>query len=105
MINAQQKVGTYRVVDPNTPRLDASVAERFKADVKELIDSGERHIVVDFMNVQFMDSSGLGALVGCLKYMGKGGSIEISRPSDAVMKVLRLTRMNKVFVVRDSLPA
>ncbi|MEM1160934.1 MAG: STAS domain-containing protein [Pseudomonadota bacterium] len=104
MITAGNKIGDIRIVVPGMARLDASVADRFKSDVKELIDAGDRYLVVDFSGVQFMDSSGLGALVGCLKYMGKGGKIEIACPCDAVMKVLRLTRMNKVFSIRDALP-
>ena len=92
------------VVTPSTQRLDASMAESFKSEIKQIVDGGSRHLVIDFSDVQFMDSSGLGALVGSLKYMGAGGVIEIAKPCEAVNKVLRLTRMNKVFTVRASLP-
>lgn len=93
------------VVDVEGPRLDAASADAFKNDLKELIDSGQTRIVLDFEKVQFMDSSGLGAIVGCLKYMGSAGTIEITRPSATIMKILKLTRMNKVFTIRDAPPA
>lgn len=102
---AAKKVDGSAVVVVEGPRLDASCADAFKADLKDLIDTGERQIVLDFGQVQFMDSSGLGAVVGCLKYMGSGGSIEIARPTATIMKVLKLTRMNKVFTIRDAPPA
>lgn len=104
MFRAEQKLGNATVVQLEGPRLDAAVAEGVKGSLKEISDRGERHIIVDFCNVQFMDSSGLGALVGSLKSMGPGGTLEIVHPSDAVMKVLKLTRMNKVFTVRETLP-
>lgn len=104
MIRAEQKLGNAIVVQLEGPRLDAAIADNVKSDLKEIADRGERHLILDFSKIQFMDSSGLGALVGSLKHMGPGGTLEIVHPSDAVMKVLRLTRMNKVFTVRESLP-
>ena len=102
---AARKLDNLTVVELEGPRLDASCAERFKSELKQIIDAGETRIVLDFSKVFFMDSSGLGAVVGCLKYMGTGGSIEIAAPTAAITKVLRLTRMNKVFNVREEPPA
>lgn len=105
MLSAERKVGAATILQIEGTRLDAAMAPGFKDAIKAYIDRGERHIVIDLVNVQFMDSSGLGALVGALKYMGREGRIELANPGDAVMKVLRLTRMNKVFTILDSLPA
>lgn len=104
MVQVNQLQSNIAVVKPQTQRLDASMAEGFKSEIKSIVDGGARHLVIDFSGVQFMDSSGLGALVGSLKYIGAGGVIEIAQPCDAVQKVLKLTRMNKVFPVRDSVP-
>ena len=104
MVQVNKTQSDVAVVKPQAHRLDAAMANNFKAEMKSIIDGGSRHLVIDFSGVQFMDSSGLGALVGSLKYMGAGGIIEIAAPCDAVQKVLRLTRMNKVFTVRDTLP-
>lgn len=104
MVQVNKLQSNVTVITPQTQRLDASIAESFKSEIKSVVDDGARHLVVDFSGVQFMDSSGLGALVGSLKYIGAGGVIEIANPGDAVRKVLNLTRMNKVFPVRDSVP-
>ena len=104
MVQVSKLQSNIAVVKPQTQRLDAAMADSFKSDIKSIVDGGARHIVIDFSGVQFMDSSGLGALVGSLKYIGAGGVIEIAMPCDAVQKVLKLTRMNKVFPMRDSLP-
>lgn len=102
MMSAVEERGPFQVITPKLPRLDASVADDFKTEVKALIDKGARRIVIDLSQVQFMDSSGLGALVGCLKYMGAGGVMELANPAESVRKVLALTRMDKVFTIIDS---
>lgn len=92
------------LVEMEGPRLDAACADQFKEDLKKIIDGGTRRIVLDFDRVEFMDSSGLGSVVGCLKYMGAAGTVEIARPTPTIMKILKLTRMNKVFTIHDDLP-
>lgn len=104
MLNAVKRVGDMAILKADGPRLDATTAEAFKDALKTICDEGNRRIVVDFSEVRFMDSSGLGAMVGALKYMGKGGVIEIACPTETVVKILRLTRMNKVFKILESLP-
>ena len=100
VMQAEKREGVM-CVELEGPRLDAASAGAVKSGLRDLIDGGEDHIVIDFRHVQFMDSSGLGALVGCLKYMGASGKLELACPGDAVMKVLRLTRMDRIFTVRD----
>ena len=56
--------GHITVVQIDESRLDASVSEAFKTYVFGLIEDGKTDIVVDLTEVRFMDSSGLGALVG-----------------------------------------
>ncbi|MEM1300400.1 MAG: STAS domain-containing protein [Pseudomonadota bacterium] len=101
MITAVQSQNGTTTVQLQGSRLDASVAETVKSEIKQIIDKGERHLIVDFATVQFMDSSGLGSLVGALKMMGPGGQMEIINAAPAVLKVLKLTRMNKVFTIRE----
>lgn len=101
MNTAEHKQDGKTVVLLQAARLDAAVAEGVKSEIKQIIDRGERYLIVDFSAVQFMDSSGLGALVGALKMMGPGGQMEIINASPTVLKVLKLTRMNKVFIVRE----
>ena len=91
-----------RVVTVPGPRLDAAVAESFKAELCRLIDGGVRSFALDVSRIEFMDSSGLGAIVACFKHLGTNGSMALAQPQEQVMKVLRLTRMNKVFTIRDA---
>lgn len=87
------------VVTLNEDRLDAALAVRFKDSLKTLVDEGVEHMVLDLSNVSFMDSSGLGAVVAHLKYMGTERKFEICSLTPTVEKVFRLTRMDSIFKI------
>jgi len=101
---ATRKQGDTTIVELEGPRLDAASAVAFKGDLKAMIDAGQRRIILDFGKIDFMGSSGLGAVVGCLKHMGGNGELQIARPAQAVMKVLKLTRMDRVLTIRELPP-
>lgn len=84
------------------PRLDASNAAIVRMDVRALIDQGATDLVLDMSEVDFMDSSGLGALVGVAKYLGSAGTVRLAGVRDGVGKVLRITRLDKVLTIDDA---
>lgn len=90
------------VVEPGVKRLDAAVAPAFKQKVVELVQAGERRIVIDLSGVAFLDSSGLGAMVSVLKALGGQGALAVCGARDSVMSLFKLTRMDKVFAIADS---
>ncbi|TWD79757.1 anti-sigma B factor antagonist [Kribbella amoyensis] len=65
---------------------------------------GTAPLVIDLAEVEFMDSSGLGVLVGAHKEAeAQGGSLELVNPHPRVTKILRITKLHKVLTVRESL--
>lgn len=86
----------------NLKRLDASVAPVFKQAVLKVIESGETRLVLDLGGVEFIDSSGLGAMVSILKALGGSGSIAVCNGRVGVLSLFRLTRMDKVFSIFPS---
>jgi len=93
--------GDETIVVIRKDRLDAAVAQEFKSALCSMIDSGRRRLTVDFTEVGFVDSSGLGAMVGVLKHLGREGSLELTGLNAAVRKVFDLTRLSDVFVIHD----
>ena len=87
------------IVEPTARRLDAAVAPAFKQQVVALVQGGERRIVVDLSAVDFLDSSGLGALVSVLKALGGQGALAVCGPKGSVLSLFKLTRMDKVFAI------
>lgn len=77
----------------HSPRLDAAVADELRRGLAEVL-RGQEPAVIDLSDVAFMDSSGLGALVGSLKAAGTK-DISIAGAQPAVRTVLRMTRVDR----------
>jgi anti-sigma B factor antagonist len=78
-------------------RLNMVSAAALRETVNEALSAGRTHIVVDFSGIVFVDSSGLGALIGCLKSARQaGGDLRIAQPSAQVTMVLQLSNLDRV---------
>lgn len=95
----ERKVGDVLVVLPREKRIDASVSTGFKGKMVDWIKQGNKHIVLDLSQVDFIDSSGLGAIVSSLKTLGNEGDLVICGVRETVMGLFRITRMNRVFQI------
>jgi anti-sigma B factor antagonist len=96
--------GDIRALTPGGTRIDAANALAFKEAMRAAVAGHDGRVVVDMARIEFLDSSGLGALVATLKMLGRGRVLELARCGPIVLKVLRLTRMDSVFTVHDALP-
>ena len=94
--------GDVLVVSVEDPRIDAARAPAFKAAMAERIDRGHIRLVLDLSKVDFVDSSGLGAIVSCLKRIGPRGNLAVAGAKGAVAKLFALTRMDRVFPLHAS---
>jgi anti-sigma B factor antagonist len=80
-----------------TGRLNMVAAPALKTLIEESVAEGRDRIVVDFSDVVFIDSSGLGALIAGLKATRQaGGDLRIAQVPEQVMTVLRLTNLDRV---------
>jgi anti-sigma B factor antagonist len=83
-------------------RLNMVAARQLKEVLADLVGSGTSRIVVDMAETTFLDSSGLGALIGGLKSARQaGGDLRIARPVPAVTTVFELTNLDRVLRARD----
>jgi len=89
--------GKVLIVKVLTSRITADVAPQLKESIVNYAANGNRIIVLDLSDVAFIDSSGLGALIGSLKVVGDGGELALCGARDSVISMFKLTRMNKVF--------
>lgn len=98
----EQKQGDFLIVRPLEKRIDASTAAEFKEKMSAWIDAGSRRIVLNLSEVDFIDSSGLGAIISGLKKIGGNGCLVICALRETVMSLFRLTRMDRVFDIFPS---
>jgi anti-sigma B factor antagonist len=81
-----------------TGRLDASSAPEMKSRVLELIDAGKIKVLIEMNGIDFIDSSGLGILVSCLRLIDKaGGALKIASLKENPKNLFQTTRLNRVF--------
>ena len=84
-------------------RLDFISARDLRAAVDRAVAGGFPKIVVDLSAVTFVDSSGLGALIGGLKSARQaGGELRIAAPAEQVLMVLELTKLVRVLRPYDT---
>ncbi len=93
------KAGTALVVRVVDSRIDAHGTPDLKAKVGERIDNGDHRIVFDLANVELVDSTGLGGILSLLKRLPRGGTVVFCGCRPAVIEVLKLTRLDRVFAV------
>jgi anti-sigma B factor antagonist len=83
--------------------VDLYTAPRLKERLSELTGSGRSRLAVDLQGVEFMDSTGLGVLIGALKRCKEaGGTLALVGPREPVVKVLAITGLDKVFSIGDT---
>jgi anti-sigma B factor antagonist len=104
MVSDEQRNGIL-VVRVDEKRVDASRAPQFKDEITRRIEAGHTRIVLDLSGVDFVDSSGLGAIVACLKRLGPRGDLAIAGAKGAVSRLFTLTRMDKVFPLHETVDA
>jgi anti-sigma B factor antagonist len=89
--------GSVRIVTVEADRIDAAMAIQFKDEMRTETVSGPDHVILNLSQVEFIDSSGLGAIVAAMKQLGNSRRLELAGLTPAVDKVFRLTRMDTVF--------
>lgn len=91
------------MVTVNEARIDAAVALAFKDEMRSRTEDGPDIVVLNLSEVDFVDSSGLGAIVASMKSMGRGRTLALAGMTPKVEKVFRLTRMDSVFAMYPTL--
>lgn len=95
--------GQLRIVSVQDNRIDAAVAIEFKDVMRAQTDNGPDIVILDLSRVDFIDSSGLGAIVAALKHMGGERRLALAGLTPTVQRVFQLTRMDTVFSVFPTL--
>ena len=79
--------------------LDAGNAKAFKREIGPVIEADAR-VVFDMGCLQFVDSSGLGAILSCLRQLNAlGGDLKLCGMSKPVRALFELVRMHRIFEI------
>ena len=83
--------------------IDVYTAPKLREQLIDLVSAGNYHLVVDMEKVDFLDSTGLGVLVGGLKQVrAHDGSLQLVCTQERILKIFRITGLTKVFPIHNS---
>jgi anti-sigma B factor antagonist len=95
-----KKVGRVSVLAPSGKIVIGDEVTSLREKVKELLQSGEKNILLNMANVNYVDSTGIGALVGSFTTIrGQGGQMKLCVLSSKVEDLLVVTKLLTVFDV------
>jgi anti-sigma B factor antagonist len=84
-----------------TGEIDGYSAPRLRRCLRALTDAGDRRIVLDFKGIKFIDSAGLGVLIGATKCLSeRSGELVVTRPRPQAAKLLEMTGVDTVLTVQ-----
>ena len=97
-----RKLDGHSVVDVKG-EIDVYTAPKLREKLIELVSEGSYHVVVNLEGVDFLDSTGLGVLVGALKRVkAHDGSLSLVCTQDKILKIFKITGLTKVFPIHSS---
>ena len=101
-IEVDQRSSSQTVLTP-IGRIDAETSQAFRQAIQELADRKAFRVVIDLSAVEFMDSSGLSAMVSGMKALrNAGGNLAICNANPQIKTALSLTMLDKVFTICES---
>lgn len=104
-VNVRPQDGNATIVDL-AGEIDVYTSPKVKDALGELIDAGRYHLVIDLEKVRYIDSTGLGVLIGALKRVREhGGSIGIVCTNPQIKKIFEITGLVKIFAIFGDEPA
>ena len=83
--------------------IDVYSAPKLREKLISLVESGSYHLIIDMEAVEFLDSTGLGVLVGGLKRVrAHDGWIDLVCTQGRILRIFRITGLSRVFNIYDS---
>jgi anti-sigma B factor antagonist len=103
MTVTERKVGNVTIVDVAGRMVSTDNPGRLKDKISSLVFQGEKQIILNLGNVNYVDSSGLGEIVACHGSAIKAGSvIKIANAANKIKDLLVMTRLLTVFDAHDT---
>jgi anti-sigma B factor antagonist len=100
---SERKVGSVTVVDVSGRLISTDNPGRLKDKITSLIFQGEKQIVLNLANLNYVDSAGLGEMVACHGSATKAGAeLKIANAANKIQDLLVMTRLVTVFDAHDT---
>ncbi|MGM9899088.1 MAG: anti-sigma factor antagonist [Bacilli bacterium] len=103
-LNMQMAIRKNRLFIRLSGELDQAVTENLKIKVSEVVDKYMiKHIIINFSRLDFMDSSGIGFIIGRYAQVKKrNGKIVICSMNDMIERIVRLSGLRRICLIASS---
>ncbi|MFR7350109.1 STAS domain-containing protein [Peptoniphilus sp.] len=81
--------------------LDIYQSENFKNEVLSLYEENPKDIVFDFEKLEYIDSTGLGALIFIYKNVFENNKVKIENVNPNIRKLFTITKLDTMFIIGD----
>jgi anti-sigma B factor antagonist len=98
-----EKLDELRHLVAVSGEVDLFTAPEFKQRVTELIEAGTPQLVIDLTQTTFLDSTGLGVLIGAVKRLrSRDGELVIVNTDETIAKTFEITGLDQIFTIRST---
>ncbi|WP_432735895.1 STAS domain-containing protein [Maridesulfovibrio sp. FT414] len=98
----REKVGGYLVLHVDAEKVDATNSGKLKDLLVEVVEAGEKKLVIDFSRVEFMDSTGLAGLLPVKKMLPGDGHVLVVGLTPRVKQLFKLTKVDDIIDIFSS---
>src|SRR5262252_3404447 len=100
LITNRRQSGSITIVDLRGSIDLGEASMAFRRTIRDLVDNGRTKIILNFSEVNSMDSAGVGELAGAyVPVKSKGGELKLLNPTKKVHDMLKITQLDRVFEV------
>ena len=101
-ISTRSPSNETRIIDVEG-EIDVYTSTQLKEQIVDTISEGVRYVVMNLAKVEYLDSTGLGVLIGALKRLReKQGNLVIVSPSMRIMRIFEITGLYKIFTIYET---
>lgn len=91
------------ILEPKGKIMGGPDATALKESIRDYVNDGKRRVVIDLADVDWMNSTGLGIMISCLKTVKEAdGELKLSNVTDKIKSLLTITKLVTVFDAYDS---
>jgi anti-sigma B factor antagonist len=101
-LNSREQDGVV-VLEPKGKIMGGPDATALKESIRDYVNADKKRVVIDLKEVDWMNSTGLGIMISCLKTVKEsGGELRLSNVTDKIKSLLTITKLVTVFDTYDS---
>lgn len=99
------KTGSVTILRVNEPRLDTTLAPDLKTHLLSMVETEAPKILLDLRDVEYADSSGLGAILfGIRQARDNGGACKLVNVNARVLSLIKIAKLDHVIEAFDNEP-